>query len=510
MCTDPLNPACVISSVAGQAVSDGLDGLAKAIQEGVTQVMGSLGTLWVQVGSPVLLGDGTSSSGLGTGHTGSADNLGSLLSWVMWIAGVLAVIGLIIAGVKVAIARPSTIRAAASEVGWTLVAVTITSGATALVAALYGAFGESKGSPAVALVQNSLAWYAAAIAILGLVFGAARLAWTRRGDEATKLASAVLTMVAINAFGLIAVNVLMAVSDGYATYVLSQAFKCDVGADSTCFGRNMAVIVALGTSSPIGTILVIILGLFAILASLIQIVLMVIRGGMTVILTAALPITGAAAGTSIGRQTLTKTIGWLLAAILYKPAAAIVYAVAIMLTGASTSTDSNGILTVVTGLTMMLVALVALPALMSLVTPAVGAISSGSGAGMMLAAGAGALPMGAMQLANSGTSGSSGSQGGTGPSGPSGATTTPSEASSGPAASAGPSGASASTAAGASSSGAAAGAGAGAGAGGAAAAGAGPAGAAIAGIQAVQGVHQSAVNEINSTAGGGPNGSRAV
>ncbi|WP_336886863.1 hypothetical protein [Arthrobacter sp. FW306-06-A] len=145
--------------------------------------------------------------------------------------------------------------------------------------------------------------------------------------------------------------------------------------------------------------ILIILGLIGLLTSLVQIVLMVVRGGMLVILAGILPTTAAFTNTEMGRQWFQKAVGWTIAFILYKPAAAIVYASAFKLMDSSTEKDA--LLGSITGLALMVVAVLALPALMRFVTPMVGAVASGSGGGA--AAAAGAMATGAVSLGRSGS-----------------------------------------------------------------------------------------------------------
>jgi len=155
------------------------------------------------------------------------------------------------------------------------------------------------------------------------------------------------------------------------------------------------------------------------LGSLVQIFLMVVRGGMLVLLAGVLPTTAAFTNTQAGREWFRKALGWMVAFVLYKPTAAVIYATAFRL-ASSNVFGSGGLLAVVTGLTLMLLALLALPALMRFVAPMVGA-TAGGGAGTMLglaAAGAAiAMPSGAIRQALGGARAS----GGTGPSAPTGA-----------------------------------------------------------------------------------------
>jgi hypothetical protein len=143
----------------------------------------------------------------------------------------------------------------------------------------------------------------------------------------------------------------------------------------------------------------IVLGLIGLLASLVQVVLMVVRSGMLVILAGILPTTAAFTNTEMGKQWFQKAVGWTIAFILYKPAAAIVYSVAFLLMGNGDGKDV--LIRSITGFTLMVVALFALPALMRFVTPMVGAVASGGGAGA--GAAVGAMATGAVSLGRSGS-----------------------------------------------------------------------------------------------------------
>ena len=72
----------------------------------------------------------------------------------------------------------------------------------------------------------------------------------------------------------------------------------------------------------------IVLGIVAFLATVIQIMLMLVRGGMLVLLVGTLPLVAAFSNTEMGMQWFRKASAWLMAFALYKPAAAVVYAVA--------------------------------------------------------------------------------------------------------------------------------------------------------------------------------------
>ena len=78
---------------------------------------------------------------------------------------------------------------------------------------------------------------------------------------------------------------------------------------------------------------------------------MIVRSGMLVILCGVLPLTASFTNTQTGKSWFTKCIGWLTAFIMYKPAAAIVYAGAFRLAGADAfSDDGTGLISAITGI----------------------------------------------------------------------------------------------------------------------------------------------------------------
>jgi len=283
--------------------------------------------------------------------------------------------------------------------------------------------GGSAPSDPVAFIQAHLWWYMTALAVLGVLVGSARMAWQQRAEPGRDVLKGLAVYVAVSGAGVATIALLVSAADDFSTWIISQSLN------GTSFGANITVLLGLTGASAVtgnllGPILIIVLGLLALLASLIQIFLMVVRGGMLVILAGILPTAAAAAigGLESGKHWLKKTLAWLVAFALYKPAAAIVYAVAFRLVGSDVF-GAGGVVGVVTGLALMLLALLALPALMRFVTPLVAAVASG-GAGGVLGAGAAAavtMPTGAMRLARAHTGAGASAQS----PGPSGANGTP-------------------------------------------------------------------------------------
>lgn len=316
------NPLCHAGAAIEDAANDTVKNMAKAIADAVGQTVKTLGTFWVNVGTPSL--------------------------------------------------------------------TTVPGGTTA--------------SDPVLFLQNSLYFWTAALAVLSVLVGAAKMIIERRGAPLRDLARSLATLVVVSGAGVAAVGLLTVSADQFSAWIIKNS------TDGTSFNDNITGLLALSATSPIGSIMIILLGLIAILASVLQIVLMIVRGGLLVVLTGIFPTAAAFTNTEAGKGWFQKCTAWLIAFILYKPAAAIIYATAFRLSGAKIFGNGgdgkdfgSALLTTVTGLALMVIALFAMPALMRFVTPMVGAVAGGGGA---LAAGAvGALASGAINMGSAGRGG---------------------------------------------------------------------------------------------------------
>ena len=416
------DPVCKAKEWAGSAIGDAISSLADGVMEAFGHAIGALGTIWVRIGTPNLTGGATV---VPAGEPPGTAGIDTVLGYATWIAFGVAVLGLIVAGVRLGLSRSGQTQQAVERIGVVLIAVILISASVGIVTALL-APGRT-ASPTVSFLQNSLWYYTLAVAVLGVIVAGARMAWEQRAEPGKQLIQGLLTLVVVAGAGLTVVGLLTSAADAFSVWILNNSLDCNIAAgDGTCFGQSMFQLLSLtsGTTGGLGAVLAIILGVFAVFAALAQVVLMIVRAGALVILAGMLPITAAASLTDPQRTMFRKTSAWLLGFILYKPAAAIVYAAAFRLSGTDLFGD-DGLVTVLTGLALMVLALVALPALMRLIVPAVTAVSGGGSlAGLGIAGEAAALPTGAAaasRLGGGGTNGSSGAGGGSaGPTGSAG------------------------------------------------------------------------------------------
>lgn len=246
-------------------------------------------------------------------------------------------------------------------------------------------------SPIVSMVNSELMVWTLTLAVLAVILGGIRMIWEQRGAPLKDLLRSLVTLTLVSGLGLGVISILVVAADAFSAAIIERS------TDGKGFAESMNLLIVSGQTG-VGVFILIVLGLIGLLASLVQIVLMVVRSGMLVILAGILPTTAAFTNTEMGKQWFQKAVGWTIAFILYKPAAAIVYSVAFLLMG---SRGKDGLIGSITGFSLMVVALFALPALMRFVTPMVGAVASGGGAGA--GAAVGAMATGAVSLGRSGS-----------------------------------------------------------------------------------------------------------
>lgn len=256
---------------------------------------------------------------------------------------------------------------------------------------------------AAAFIWNDTRWYVAAFAMGGLLIAAGKLALERRAEPARTAVYGILTLAVVTSVTAGVVELSVEAGDQYSQWIINQAFG------QQGMQGGIENLTSLGVQATVGSALVLILAIIAIVACLIQIALLLTRVAMLTLLMGMLPLAAAMSGTQTGREWFQKFLSWMFAYALYKPVAATIYAAAFV------SMQSQSGVTQVAGMVMVLMAIVALPALMRFFSP-VAAPATGAAAGL-LSAGAtvffaknvakgaiGAMPEGARSKMASGAS----------------------------------------------------------------------------------------------------------
>jgi type IV secretion system protein TrbL len=267
--------------------------------------------------------------------------------------------------------------------------------AVAWVATLWMGVGtpqlaDTNGQPvgAVAFVQQHLLYFTGGMAVASVLVGAAKIAIEEQKAYHARALARFLVVYGMIAAGSAALgSALVYASDQMAADLISKATA------NTGFADHLTQLLGIGQAHGVnglaGLLAVafaaIVLGIIAFVATLVQILLMFVRNGMLVLLIGILPLAAAMSNTEMGMHWFKKAWAWLIAFALYKPAAAVVYAVAFVLPG------QQGINALMSGIMMLVLAVLALPALLRFVVPATAAVAGGGGVGGVAAGAAGAM-----------------------------------------------------------------------------------------------------------------------
>ncbi|MGW4088098.1 hypothetical protein ACWEGS_34335 [Streptomyces sp. NPDC004822] len=262
-------------------------------------------------------------------------------------------------------------------------------------------------------VNAETQWIVVYVAVGSLLFASIRMALERRG-EAGQVALKGLLRVVLVAGGATAVTTALAgLSDRYADHLFAAG------------AQEQLTAIGCSDSNGIEAFLLLVLAFLLLIAAIVQTILLYVRLGVMILLLGTLPLAAAASMTDWGSGWWRKHIGWMVAWLLYKPAAGLV-----MFAGSAmiSSGPDSGVHEKIAGIGVMLLAALALPALLKLVVPATAALGGGAAARQGTLAAAGAVASGAksaggalMSVGSAGRAAApAGATGATGASGPSG------------------------------------------------------------------------------------------
>jgi len=248
---------------------------------------------------------------------------------------------------------------------------------------------SGKGST-VTFLQSHLEWYTGVALAAGLMVAAMRLMLELRGEALRESAYALVRTVIVIGCGAAGIALATAAGDHFSTWIVGQAAG---GATATSVLTSAANLAAVSTIAP-GILIV--LGFLGVVGMLIQIAMLLCRSAFLVILSGVWPFAAALSTTENGLGWYRRLTGWIVAFILFKPTAAIIYAAAIRMLVVNQGSE----ISVIEGVVLVILAALALPALMKLVAPMTGRMG-GIAAAEFLAAGIG-VAAGAAMLAGTG------------------------------------------------------------------------------------------------------------
>ncbi|WP_125187508.1 hypothetical protein [Corynebacterium bovis] len=250
------------------------------------------------------------------------------------------------------------------------------------------AAGHSDGRSMIFDVQDYTIWVQALLGVVSLIAIGVRFTlsrWSEAEDNVQDFVRTLGRIIVTSAVWIPGVILATRFTDGLGVWILdgakhqaSEGMRVFLAGDADMpDGWKIASSWggAVGNTGMAGVVLI--GSILSMIASLAQILFSFMREAMLVILAAVMPILAYASGTSTGREAYDKAKGWTLALLLFKPAAALVYAIAFMSVKDIGDEDSMSVLGI---LVLFGLAAFCFPALLSLVAPPAGVAPAGPSA----------------------------------------------------------------------------------------------------------------------------------
>ena len=210
-----------------------------------------------------------------------------------------------------------------------------------------------------------------------------RLVLSRKGEPLVMVATGLIRYAVVSALGLVVLQIALRAGDALATELLDGA--------ASNFALLMEDLLVNGEGD--GVFLVLLFSLIAAVLSLVQWVLMAMRQAGLLVLAAMLPLAGSGSLTQSTRGWLDKLLVWLIAMVVYKPAAAFIYHIGFSYLSSPSSAEGGNTATMITGIMVLLLAVIAMPVLLKFFAWSGTQVGGGGGTGSGFLGAVGAVAM---------------------------------------------------------------------------------------------------------------------
>lgn len=381
-----------VGGVAGAAAGGFLEKLVADTAGGVAEFLVYLATIWLRIPLPPLTGDGVSFDPPAVDPA-----VLTLASNLWWFGLVLGIGAILTVGIRLTLSwRNGSGEAAFGRLFWVAGGVLLLGVASNVVGYFLTVTSSPGAGQGIGFVQVVTFQWTAIMAIVSVMIGAIRTIWSQDGRNLASLGASLIRLLVVSTFSLAVVNVLAAAFDRLSIWVLEQATSCDLveGQDGACLSEKVRIMV-LGVQDlttpyqgPTGlaSLLALLVLVIISLAVMIQMMMMLVRAAIIILMVGFLPLASSFTNTEMGKKWFDSSVGWLLAALLYKPVSAVIIASGIWMTSALETSLKDTVVSTILGLTVIVLSVVAAPALLRLCVPAVSQVASSGSGGMMATA----------------------------------------------------------------------------------------------------------------------------
>lgn len=247
-----------------------------------------------------------------------------------------------------------------------------------------------KGSP-IEFMQQHMQFVVTTVFVASMMACGIQMLVTRNNDELQRLGRGVITTIIVSGAGTTAITLGVAAADAFSTWLMDAATQ----GQSASFG---SVILSTASIPSGGLFVVLVMGGAALIANIVQIGLLYLRAALLILVIAIFPVVAATSASKMGETWWRKLTGFVIAVILYKPVATIIYALGVRVLSSTTGKEdvADALTAYILGGIFLVAAALALPPLVSFIMPVTAAI--GGGGFGFAAAGAGAVASGAVNV----------------------------------------------------------------------------------------------------------------
>lgn len=270
----------------------------------------------------------------------------------------------------------------------------------------------SSGGQVASLVGDE-SYIIAILATFGFILGVGRLVWTNKaGQSARELVRGLIVLTVASSLTTAVFSIFLEAGNGYSDWILEQATGKNTPGDAFFAIINESITAGGGgeVNNALGAWFL--LFLLLILASLMQIVFMVVRGGVIYVLAVFIPVFAADSYSEEGWARFKRALMLMFAFTIYKPVAATIYATGFKLLHSPGDPDKTtaSLMNGIYGITILVLAALALPSLIKFLVPIAAMGSSGafSGGAALGAVATGAVAIGTMGASAGASAGASG------------------------------------------------------------------------------------------------------
>ncbi|MBO1768254.1 hypothetical protein [Allobranchiibius sp. GilTou38] len=268
----------------------------------------------------------------------------------------------------------------------------------------------------IASLVGDESYILAILATFGFILAVGRLVWTNKAAQsAREILRGLIVLTVASALTTAMFSIFLDAGNGYSDWILEQATGKNTPGDAFTAIINESINAGGGAEVNNALGAWFLLFLLLILASLMQIVFMVVRGAVIYVLAVFIPVFAADSYSEEGWARFKRALMLMFAFTIYKPVAATIYATGFKLLHSPGDSDKTtaSLMNGIYGITILVLAALALPSLIKFLVPMAAMGSSGafSGGAALGAVATGAVAIGTMGASGAGAAAGAGGSG---------------------------------------------------------------------------------------------------